>query len=95
MMTNLIKALVVCTVLQIGSCLGMMAYLAVHNNNMSREYSLLSERNSNAYTDASVLALYNRIETEMAYNRAQTTIEITKAIELANARNSMTQGSQK
>lgn len=92
---NWLKALVVCTLLQMAVCISAMTYLNVHSNNISREYSLVTERSANKYTDAAVLTMYNRIEAEMAYNRAQTTIEITKAIELANARNSMTQGNQK
>ncbi|MCF7533782.1 hypothetical protein [Pseudomonas petrae] len=92
MIIKWLKALVFCMVLQIVASLGAIAYLEVHNNDMAREYSLLAEQNARAFTSASVLDLYNRIQQEMQYDRIATTKEITRAIELNNARNLLIQG---
>lgn len=85
-MTKWLKALVLCMVLQIVVSLGAIAYLEIHSNDMAREYSLLAEQNARAFTSASVLAMYNQIQREMQTDRIQTTNEITRAIELNNAR---------
>jgi hypothetical protein len=81
-----LKALVLCMVLQIVASLGAIAYLEVHSNDMAREYSLLAEQNARAFTSASVQGLYNQIQREMQYDRLATTQQITRAIELNNAR---------
>jgi hypothetical protein len=85
-MVKWLKALVLCMVLQIVASLGAIAYLEVHSNDMAREYSLLAEQNAHAFTSASVLTMYNQIQREMQTDRIQTTNEITRAIELNNAR---------
>jgi hypothetical protein len=83
---NWLKALVLCTVLQIVTSVGAIAYFEVHNNDMAREYSLLAEQNARAFTSASVLNLYNQVQREMQIDRIETTNEIKRAIELNNAR---------
>ena len=85
-MLRWLKALVLCMVLQIVASLGAIAYLEVHNDDMAREYSLLAEQNARAFTSASVLDMYNQIQREMQYDRLETTQQITRAIELNNAR---------
>jgi hypothetical protein len=85
-MIRWLKVLVFCTVLQILVSVGAITYLQVHSSDMAREYSLLAETNARAFTSASVLDLYNKIQREMQINRIQTTNEIKRAIELNNAR---------
>ena len=86
MMTKWLKALVLCMVLQILVSIGAIAYLEVHSDDMTRQYSLLAEQNARAFTSASVQRLYNQIQREMQYDRLATTQQITRAIELNNAR---------
>ncbi len=86
MTSKWLKALVLCSILQIVTSLGAMVSLSEHNSAMTREYTFLAEQNAHAFTSASVLDLYNQIQREMQNNRLATTKEITRAIELNNAR---------
>ncbi|MCQ3031825.1 hypothetical protein NLO88_14270 [Pseudomonas syringae] len=85
-MTKWLKALVFCSALQALASLGAISYLEVHNNDMARDYALLAEQNARAFTSASVLDMYNKIQQEMQHDRLATTQQITRAIELNNAR---------
>ncbi|MFK7698510.1 hypothetical protein [Pseudomonas caspiana] len=85
-MAKWLKALVFCSALQVLASLGAISYLEVHSSDMARDYALLAEQNARAFTSASVLDMYNQIQREMQYDRIQTTSEITRAIELNNAR---------